>query len=120
MNRKRRTAAALLTAFLVLSGCAKQKAVVPVTTSSEPARELYLEGRALLDSGRVTEAHDRFVQAVGQDLNFALAHLGLAEAYRMRDMKEKAVEHYKAYLDILPGGPEATVARRMIEILGQQ
>lgn len=47
------------------------------------------------------------------------AHMGLAEAYRMRGMKRDAIKHYRRYLAILPTGPEAPVARRMIEKLEQ-
>ncbi len=47
------------------------------------------------------------------------AHMGLAEAYRMKGMKRDAIKHYREYLDILPSGPEAQVARRMIEQLSQ-
>jgi len=47
------------------------------------------------------------------------AHMGLAEAYRTRGMKRDALVHYRAYLDIMPDGPEAPVAKRMIEQLNQ-
>jgi len=42
---------------------------------------------------------------------------GLAEAYNMKGMKRDAVKHYQRYLDILPDGPDASVARRMLEVL---
>ncbi len=47
------------------------------------------------------------------------AHMGLAEAYRMRGMKRDAIAHYRVYLDILPDGPEAAIAKRMVEQLNQ-
>ncbi len=57
----------------------KQKAdEIPITTSSEEAKKLYLEGRDLAEKLRATDAHKVFQQAVARDDNFALAHLGLA------------------------------------------
>lgn len=51
---------------------------IPITTSSESARELYLKGRDLLDRLKATDAHAMYEQAVAKDADFALAHLGLA------------------------------------------
>jgi tetratricopeptide (TPR) repeat protein len=57
----------------------KQKAdKIPVTTSSDKARQLYLEGRDLFEKLRATDAHKVYLQAVAADPNFAMAHLGLA------------------------------------------
>ncbi len=51
---------------------------IPITTSSEEAKKLYMEGRDLAEKLRATDAHKLYQQAVAQDQNFALAHLGLA------------------------------------------
>jgi tetratricopeptide (TPR) repeat protein len=51
---------------------------LPITTKSEEARRLYLQGRDLLEKLRVTDAREYFQQAVAKDPDFALAHLGLA------------------------------------------
>jgi tetratricopeptide (TPR) repeat protein len=51
---------------------------IPVTTSSEEARKLYLEGRDLSEKLRATDARQRYAEAVAKDKNFALAYLGLA------------------------------------------
>ena len=51
---------------------------IPVTTSSEEARKLYLEGRDLSEKLRATDARRRYAEAVAKDKNFALAYLGLA------------------------------------------
>ena len=53
-------------------------AKVPITTSSEQARTLYLQGRDLAEKLRATDARKFFEQAVAADKNFALGHLGLA------------------------------------------
>lgn len=56
-----------------------------------------------------------FKQVLDKMPRFSDAHFGLAEAYRMKNMKRDATKHYRAYLDILPDGPEAAVAKRMLE-----
>jgi len=51
---------------------------VPITTPSQEARQLYLDGRDLLEKLRGTDARRLFEQAVAKDPNFALAYVGLA------------------------------------------
>jgi len=51
---------------------------IPITTSSEEARTLYLKGRDLAEKLRATDAHKFYEQAIAKDKNFALAYLGLA------------------------------------------
>ncbi len=51
---------------------------IPITTSSEEARKLYLQGRDLFEKLRAADARTYFEQAVAKDKSFALAHLGLA------------------------------------------
>src|SRR5262245_39310451 len=51
---------------------------IPITTSSEEARKLYLQGRDLLEKLRAQDARTYFEQAVAKDKTFALAHLNLA------------------------------------------
>jgi len=51
---------------------------IPITTSSNEARKLYLEGRDLLEKLRATDARHLFEQAAAKDPNFALAYVGLA------------------------------------------
>lgn len=48
---------------------------------------------------------------------FSDAHMGLAEAYKLKGQKGLALKHYRKYLDILPSGPDANIARRMIKQL---
>ena len=51
---------------------------VPITTASEEARKLYLQGRDLSEKLRATDARKYFEQAIQKDKDFALAYLGLA------------------------------------------
>lgn len=50
-------------------------AEVPITTGSDEARALYLEGRALLDDLHFTDAHTKFLAAVEADPDFAMGHV---------------------------------------------
>lgn len=51
---------------------------IPITTTSEEARTLYLKGRDLAERLRATDARRFYEQAVAKDQNFALGYLGLA------------------------------------------
>ena len=51
---------------------------IPITTSSEEARRLYVKGRDLAEKLRATDARSLYAQAAAKDSGFALAHLGLA------------------------------------------
>ena len=51
---------------------------IPITTSSEEARQLYLKGRDLAEKLRATDARALFEQAAAKDPAFALAQVGLA------------------------------------------
>ena len=80
-----RSAVPLLLVFTLI-GCGAVQIVdhevdttkIPVTTSSEKARDAFLKGRWLLDNLRLTDAHSYFKKAVEADPNFALAHLRVA------------------------------------------
>ncbi|MGB6364232.1 MAG: tetratricopeptide repeat protein, partial [Thermoanaerobaculia bacterium] len=52
--------------------------VVPMTTSSDVAREHFLDGLAASDMGRGEDAREHFQLAVEADPDFALAHWGMA------------------------------------------
>jgi len=52
---------------------------VPLTTSSDEARQLYIKARDLNEKLKITDAHKVFEQAVAKDKTFALAYLGLAQ-----------------------------------------
>ena len=60
------------------SAKANLKDEIPITTNSEEARKLFLEGRELLDDIRSDEARELFQKAIDQDPDFAQAHLSRA------------------------------------------
>ena len=53
-------------------------AKVPVTTTSDEARDLYMQGRALFDNLRFVDANNLFAQAVEADEDFAMGYFMVA------------------------------------------
>jgi tetratricopeptide (TPR) repeat protein len=53
---------------------------VPITTSSEEARQLYLKGRDFAEKLRAADARPLYQQAVAKDSSFALGYVGLANS----------------------------------------
>jgi tetratricopeptide (TPR) repeat protein len=53
---------------------------VPITTTSDEAREMYVKARDFADKLRATDAHELFAKAVTKDKNFAMAYLGMAQS----------------------------------------
>lgn len=86
----------------------------------EPENVEVLAGMGLcyVDLENAAAAIETLKEALRIAPKYVDAHMGLAEAYRLRNMKRDAIKHYRAYLDIMPDGPEAAVAKRMIEQLG--
>jgi tetratricopeptide (TPR) repeat protein len=67
--------------LFIIIGCATSNhGKVPITTSSENAREYFLQGRNLFDKIRFPEALQLFEKAVAEDPNFAMGYLYLAAA----------------------------------------
>jgi tetratricopeptide (TPR) repeat protein len=81
------TARALACTVVLVLGAGARPAVaetrassdkIPITTTSDEARELYLKGRDLAEKLRATDAHGFYEQAVAKDPTFALGYVGLA------------------------------------------
>ncbi len=53
-------------------------AKIPVTTTSDEARELYMQARTLSDDLRIVDANVVFQQAVAADDSFAMGHYMVA------------------------------------------
>ena len=71
-------AAALALPGMAAAGSTPSKDKIPITTTSDEARDLYVKGRDLAEKLRATDARVLYVQAAEKDKAFALAHLGLA------------------------------------------
>lgn len=77
---------------------------IPITTSSDEARKLYLEGRDLLEKLRATDARHLFEQAVAKDPGFALAYVGLANTAGTNGEFVEATAHATALVDKVSAG----------------
>ncbi len=66
--------------LLGLAAASAEEGKIPITTSSEKALELYLQGRELQDNLRLQESLRYLREAVSVDPFFALAYLGLSRA----------------------------------------
>jgi len=72
---------ALSTVLLVIIGCAKTKEdKIPITTTSEQAREYFLQGRDLFERLQAQESRQYFERAVTEDPDFAMGYLFLSFA----------------------------------------
>lgn len=69
---------ALALTGVALASAAAQTGKIPITTSSEAARQAFLDGRALFDKLRGQDSRPHFQRAVAEDPDFAVAHLQLA------------------------------------------
>ena len=66
---------AAMTSFACRAPVESKAAEIPITTTSDKAREAFIEGRDLNERLRGTDAHGFFARAVALDPNFAWAHL---------------------------------------------
>jgi tetratricopeptide (TPR) repeat protein len=96
---------------------------IPITTSSEEARQLYLKGRDLSEKLRATDARALYQQAAAKDPGFALAQVGLANSAgtakeffdatsRAVALAEKASEPEKLVICALDAGAKGEPARQ--------
>jgi tetratricopeptide (TPR) repeat protein len=74
------------------STAAAERGKIPLTTSSEEARQHYDRGLALADQLRAHEARQLFQQAVAKDPDFAMAHHRLA-------LSAPTPKEFRAHLD---------------------
>jgi tetratricopeptide (TPR) repeat protein len=71
----------------------------PLTTSSDAAKQHFMIGLRLADAERAEQAHDHFLEAVGADGSFALAHLYTAYYARTAPEYKTHLEHGIALAD---------------------
>jgi len=79
-NRRSSPQAVLSVCLLALplwASAAPAAEKVPITTSSDEARQLYLQGRDAGEKLRAADAHAFYEKAVAKDPSFALAYYGL-------------------------------------------
>jgi tetratricopeptide (TPR) repeat protein len=76
-------------------------------------------GGCYLAMGQTAAGLEAFEAAVRQAPWQAEPHFGLAEACRLAERRRDAINHYRRYLAIDPGGVHAPVARQMLEDLSK-
>ena len=76
MMMKRIPITAYIICAVIFYSC--QQTFIPLTTNSEEARSLFLQGQDLMDKLRVAESVEYFEKAIQADTNFAMAYLNLA------------------------------------------
>jgi tetratricopeptide (TPR) repeat protein len=98
--------------FLALAASA-ENGKIPVTTSSEEARALFLQGRDLVEKLRGTDALPFFDKAVAKDPQFATAYLNLANT------APTGTEFFAALEKAVATAPKASEGERL-QILATQ
>jgi len=110
-------------ALLAVARAAAPADRIPITTSSEEARQLYLKGRDLAEKLRATDARALFQQAAGKDAGFAMAQVGLANSAgtakeffdavaRAVSLADKATEPEKLVVCALDAGARGEPSRQ--------
>ncbi|MCU0981006.1 MAG: tetratricopeptide repeat protein, partial [Pirellulaceae bacterium] len=69
------------------------------------AHALYDEAEKLKDDGKYQEAIAKYLEILGTDESFTLAHLALAVAYGKVGDHEKAVQHGQRACELDPNDP---------------
>ncbi len=75
------------------------------------ALELYNQGAALYNDGKLAEAVAKFEEAVGEDSTLAPAYRILATLYAGQGRHEEALKAAQRLLELAPGDPDAELVR---------
>src|SRR5215813_810556 len=82
---------------------------IPITTSSEEARQLFVNGRDLSEKLRATDARKLYEQPVAKDANFAMGYVGLANTAPTGKDFFEAVRHAVARADKVSEGERLVI-----------
>lgn len=93
---------AVLLLGILTVGC--QRDIMPVTTSSEKAMKVFLEGRDLVEKLRVRESYDFFAESVRLDTNFVLAYINLAMVSPTQKEQHVWLKKVRDKLDLVTEG----------------
>jgi tetratricopeptide (TPR) repeat protein len=92
---------------------------VPITTSSEEARQAYLAGRDLQEKLRVTDSREHFQSAVELDPEFGLAQLALANTAPTNVEFFEALGRARELLDEVTDGERLMIQATVAGVNGQ-
>ena len=85
----------------------------------DAAANYYNMGVTLINSGKTPEAIDALRKAIEADPSYAEAHYQLGVCLLGVNEMEASLEHFKEYLELVPEGANAEVAKALIDQLGQ-
>jgi tetratricopeptide (TPR) repeat protein len=113
----------LVVGALAIATAAAATDKIPITTSSDEARQLYLKGRDLTEKLRITDGRAFFEKASAKDPAFAMAQVGLANTAgtakeffdavgRASALAPKASEPEKLIICALDAGSKGEPARQ--------
>mgnify|MGYP001138975350 CR=1 FL=1 len=86
-------AGVLLIALLLMPATLQAQEKVPITTSSEEAKMLYMEGRDQMEAFHFSKSAETLEKAIEKDPDFAMGHMLLAMA------KGRGMEYDREHLD---------------------
>ncbi len=84
----------------------------------DAAVNYYNMGVTFINAGQTAEAVEALTKALEADPSYAEAHYQLGISLLGNNDMEGSLEHLKAYLELTPDGPNAEVAKTLIEQLG--
>jgi len=96
--------------FMVSSSmCLAQMNELPISTSSDEARQAFMQGREKFELLRMEEAHDLFQEAVDDDNNFALGYLYLGLTAPTNEAFVEDIQHASEVADNVSSGEQKLV-----------
>ncbi len=114
----KRADGALSAAILVIlmAGCGAT-AEIPITTSSEEARAVFLEAREMSEHLRTDEAREHFDKAIELDPNFAQAYLYRSFDFTSDEDLKSHLKQAVALMDKVSEGERLLIEQRKADIL---
>ena len=104
-----RTLSFSLLVLPVLASAASGADKIPITTSSNEARQLYLQGRDATEKLRAADAYLLFEKAVAEDTKFALGYYGLANSAQTNKAFFAAVKQAVALANNVSAGEQLMI-----------
>ena len=100
-----------ISTFLIFSVifCSCQETNIPITTDSQEARDLFIQGQDLIDKLRVSESLIYFEKAIQLDSNFAQVYLNMSVAATNAIDRLRYIEKAKSKLKMVSEGEQLLI-----------
>ena len=105
---------ALLGRDRIMTALAPTHLAVPLS-AAERAREQFAHGVDAFNNKAYDQALMAFQRTLELDPSFAQVHRSLGILFATLKTEEKAVEHYRRYLELEPQAPDAVAVRKIID-----